>query len=52
MTDQVARDDEEQQQWQAFVWFLRALTQAKTVAEVNAAAGALLQDLGEEPADE
>lgn len=33
----------------AFVWFLRALTAAQTVADVNAAAGALLQDLGEEP---
>ena len=51
MEDQIARDDEDAQAHEAFIWFLRALTAAKTVSEVNAAAGALLQDLGEEPSD-
>jgi len=41
--------DENEQIYQAFVTFLRTLTTATDIAEVNAAAGALLQDLGEEP---
>lgn len=51
MTDEVTRDDEDQQHYQAFVRFLREVAEAKTVAGVCMAAGMLLQDLGEEPGE-
>lgn len=41
----------DEQAYKSFVKFLRAFTEARSVADMQIAAGVLLQDLGEEPDD-
>ena len=49
--DENEKVNEDVEHYQAFVGFLRTVATATSLTEVNVAAGALLQDLGEEPAD-